>query len=62
MQLVFWSLFFAPKKNKNSTKNGILIFLIYRHQVIFLFFGNKSLKFVCRTKLEKNHDTKPFQS
>jgi len=27
MQLVVWSLFFAPNKKKNSTKNGDIYFL-----------------------------------
>jgi hypothetical protein len=29
MQLVVWSLFFAPNKKKNSTKNGDINFLKY---------------------------------
>ncbi len=63
MQLVVWSFFLPQTKRKNQQKNGdINLKNIYRHQVIFLFFGNKSLKFLCRKKMGKNHDTKPFQS
>ncbi len=62
MQLVVWSLFFAPNKKKNSTKKGDIILKKIWMSSNFLFFGNKSLKFLCKNNLEKNHDTKPFQS
>jgi len=54
---------FCPKqKEKFNKKWGYQFLKIFKHQGIFLLFGNKSLKIVCRKKLEKNHDTKPFQS
>jgi hypothetical protein len=56
-------IIFCPKKKEKFNKKwGYQFFLIYKHQGIFLFFGNKYLKNLCRKKLETNHDTKPFQS
>jgi len=61
-QLVVRSLFFAPKKKKKSTKNGDIHFkiYIYKNQVIFLVFGNKNLKILCKKKLGKKMIPKLF--
>jgi hypothetical protein len=42
-----------PKNEKFNNKWGYQFFLIYKHQVIFLFFGNKYLKNLCRIFLKK---------
>jgi hypothetical protein len=54
---------FLPKKEieKFNKKWGYYFLNIYKHQVIFLFFGNKFSKKLCRTFLEKHHDNTPFQ-
>jgi hypothetical protein len=38
---------------KINKKWGYIFFLIYRHQVIFLFFGNKILKFYVEQNWKK---------